>query len=167
LPNPSAAARQLALAILERVDLFERQAVRTVVNRLQWSGTGACDFSSAECRRIAEEIAARETPGMVAELRDGVGRVLGAHFERTMNPGQIAEAGRFFAGEAGRALVGSFVSVDARTFAAMEPALAALSRRRGDLAAEFARRTRHLPRAVVPSPPAAPPPPPPPPPPNN
>src|SRR5690349_11645342 len=58
LPTPSAAARELALKILERVTLFDREAHSMVRNQLRWAG-GACDFQNAECSRIAEEIAAR------------------------------------------------------------------------------------------------------------
>jgi hypothetical protein len=156
LPTPSAAARALALRLVERIALFEREAQRAVIRQLRWSGSDTCDFGSAACRQVAEEIAARETPRLVAEARDAASRVLGAQFDRSMSAAQIEEARRFFGEDAGQALIGSFLALDRQALVALEPAFSALSRRRDDLAEEFIRRTRHLPRFVRPVP-AAPP----------
>jgi hypothetical protein len=147
----------LALKILEQVPLFEQEAGRQVRNQLRWGRGGeACDMTNAECRRIAEEIAARETPPMVQDVRNAISRVLGARFDSQMTPAQIAEATRFFGNEAGHALFESLFSMDARSFTSLEPALRGLSSRRVELGEEFARRTRHLPRAALPTPPAVP-----------
>jgi hypothetical protein len=156
LPTPSAAAHALALRLVERFPFFEQEARRAVISQLRWSGSDTCDFGSAPCRRVAEEIAARETPRLVAEARDGASRVLGAQFDRSMSAAQIEEAQRFFSGDAGKALIGSFLAMNRQTFAAFEPAFSALSRRRDELAEEFIRRTRHLPRFVRPVPSAPP-----------
>jgi hypothetical protein len=159
------------LKLVERIALFDRQAQLSVQNQLRWSADGStCLPSDPECRRIAEEIAVREAPRMAREARDGVSRVLGARFDLTMSAAQIDEARRFFSDDAGQAFIGSFLSLNERALAALEPAFASFSGRRGELAAEFAARTRHLPRApqpVAPPPPPAPPPPTPPPPPNR
>jgi hypothetical protein len=169
LPTPSPAARELALRLIERIGLIEHEARRSVERPLRWSRTGAtCDSRNEECRRIAEEIVAREAPRVAGEMRDALSRVLGARFDQTMSVGQITEAARFLGGDAGQALIGSFVSLNREAFAAFEPALARPSPRNEALAAEFARRTQHLPQVqrqvapVMTVPVPAPPPPPPP-----
>lgn len=166
LPEPSPAARQLAMRILERITIFDEEARRTVLNQLRWSEGGgrSCDFDNAECRRIAEEMAEREAPRLLGEMRSSFAAALGAQFQRTMSPAQIEEATRFFASEAGGAFIGSFMAVDGRSFAGLDSPSAMIRARRGELVAEFARRTQHLPRAqaprtpmiMVPAPPAPP-----------
>ena len=150
LPTPSAAARELALKMLERVTLIEGQARSMMVSQLRWQGSG-CDFQNAECRRIAEEIAAREAPALAQTMREALSRVLGAKFDQNMSTDQIAEASRFFGSEAGRTFIGSFFLLGQQDFRALEPSLGSLMRRREDLAAEFSRRTQHLPRSQPPT----------------
>jgi hypothetical protein len=143
--------------MLERVPVFEREARRMLLNQLSGvRGGGTCDRIDPECRRIAEEIANREAPALVQEMRSGISRVLGAHFDRSMTAAQMAEAGRFFAGDAARALFSSLFSLDERTLAALGPSMSGRLQGRRDLAEEFDRRTRHLPRALIPVPPAPP-----------
>lgn len=150
LPEPSEAAEQLVARILSGVDLFEQEAHRTILNQVRWPTEGGttCAFEHPECARVAEEIAQREAPRLAQEMRRMLGRVFGAQFARTMTAAQIEEASRFFGGDAGRALIGSLMAIDERTFAGSDPS-AVLLQRRGALAAEFARRTKHLPRAEV------------------
>ncbi|HEY0149928.1 MAG TPA: hypothetical protein VGB70_13120, partial [Allosphingosinicella sp.] len=137
--------------MLEGIPVFEREARRMVFNQLRDFGRGGtCDLTTPECRRIADEIAAREAPAAVQEMRSGISRVLGAHFDRSMTPAQMAEAGRFFAGDAARALFSSLFSLDERTLAALGPSMSGRLQGRRDLAEEFDRRTRHLPRALIP-----------------
>ncbi len=173
LPTPSAEARALALTMLDRVALFEVEARRQVLNQLRWprNGTHICDLANAECAQIAGEIADRETPPYAMQMRDVVSRILGAQFDRTMTPAQIADANRYLTSDSGRALIGSFVSIDERTLAGLDPPNLRFATQRDDLTAEFVRRTEHLPRAprtvistptVVVRPPPAPPIPPPP-----
>jgi hypothetical protein len=171
LPEPGPAARGLAMRMLERITLFEREAQRSITNQLQSSRRGpGCDSANEECRRVAEEIAEREAASEARAMRDLMSRVLGAQFERTMNPAQIAEAERFLMSDAGQALIGSLLSINEQTLAALGPPSSFFERRREDIAEEFERRTRHLPRQTFPTPPRVPPPyappvPPPPPPP--
>ncbi len=176
LPEPSPPAKELALRLLERIKFFEREARRAIANQLQWSGrSDSCDPHNEECRRIAEEIGAREAAAEARALRDSFGRVLGAMFDRDMTPAQITEADRFLRGDAGRALMSSLFSINEQTLAALGPPSRLFESRREDFAEEFAQRTRHLPRATLPVPagppyPAPPrqvPPPPPPRPPGN
>lgn len=161
LPEPSAAARRLALNMLERIPVFEREAYRSVLNQLRGPlGGNGCDYANPECRRIAEEIATREAPRLVQDMHDTVSRVFGAHFDRTMTEAQIAEATRFFAGDTGGALFASLFALNAQSLAGLEPGFRSLPQRREELAAEFARRTQHLPRAprpMIPAPPSPPP----------
>lgn len=149
LPNPSAEARALARAMLDPVAMFETEARRQVLNQLRWPGNGArtCDHANAECARIANEIAAREGAAQAEQMRDAMSRIFGAQFDRTMTAAQIAEASRYLASDSGRALIGSFVSIDERTFAGIESPDRLFVSRRAELAAEFARRTENLPRA--------------------
>lgn len=165
LPEPSPAARALAMQIVERVSVIaDKEGHRMILNQLR--NGPSCDFAELECRRVAEEIAAREAPRLVEQMRNGLARIVGAQLQRTMTDAQMAEASRFFASEAGNALIGAFMAVDERTFAGVESP-GAMLRQRSDLAAEFARRTQHLPRPAHPTPPQqilrTPPPPPPPP----
>lgn len=167
LPNPSAEGRALARAMLDPVAMFETEARRQVLNQLRWPANGAqsCDHANAECARVANEIADREGAAQAEQIRDAMSRIFGAQFDRTMTSAQIAEASRYLASDSGRALIGSFVSIDERTFAGIDSPSRLFASRRAELAAEFARRTEHLPRApvtrVVPSvvqrPPPAPP----------
>lgn len=157
LPEPSAAANALALRLIERIGLFEREVRESIRNQLLWSGPeAACDQANEECRGIAEEIARREAASKARIMRNSVSRVLGAMFDRDMTPAQIAQADRFLGGDAGQALIGSLLSINEQSLAALGPPSRFFGGPRADLAEEFARRTRHLPRALVPVPPSAP-----------
>lgn len=162
LPTPSAGAQTLAMKLLERIAMFEQGARRDVLNHLRWvGGSNRCDPANAECRAIAEEIAGREAQGRAREMREAVSRILGAQFDRTMNAEQIAASIRFFESEAGQSLIGSIVSIDESVIMRYDPTFPAVTSRREELAAEYARRTAHLPRARMTRPPPAPPSPPP------
>lgn len=151
LPNPSPEGRALARAMLDPVAMFETEARRQVLNQLRWptNGTHSCDHANAECARVANEIADREAAAQAEQIRDVMSRIFGAQFDRTMTAAQIAEARRFLDSDSGRALIGSFVSIDEQTFAGIDSPARLFVSRRAELSAEFARRTEHLPRAPI------------------
>ncbi len=179
----SPAAKALAEAVIDGLGLLtpERMQADIVRGLVGWRpNTTPCDFSNTECSRTARELAEREAPAFAAAIRDAIARNLGAHFDRSMSPDQIAESARFFAAPAGRALVRSVPELQRLG----EPALWEVSgihtARLNALRPEFDRRTAPLPRRLNPQPvvtvPVPPPtvrvpsvrvPPPPPPPPRN